>query len=204
MNTSNFNWYYSVFFLIVDLAEWKQTHKHVNLVKPTSLSFFCSSSSSCFLLLYLFGYWMKMSVRAAAPLNGTVPAGNTPPSSSPPVKRGGLTNHTLPLNVSQNKTSTNHLLSLRRKFWSQLKVGYLWRTMPPCWLSPNHHQPHFPPNFSLLKIFSLINYHNLELTGSTPTRLYFWIGNPHIWTSHAKTKRKHPRSSQKSKNSNVF
>lgn len=60
-----------------------------------------------------------MSVRAAAPLNGTVPAGTTPPSSSPPVKRGGLSHHTLPVNMSQNKTSTTpHLLNLRGKFWS--------------------------------------------------------------------------------------
>lgn len=46
-----------------------------------------------------------MSVRAAAQLNGTVPGGNTPPSSSPPVKHRGLRNTKLPVCVLQNKTA---------------------------------------------------------------------------------------------------
>lgn len=46
-----------------------------------------------------------MSVRAAAQLNGTVPGGNTPPSSSPPVKHHGLRNTKLPVCVLQNKTA---------------------------------------------------------------------------------------------------
>lgn len=35
---------------------------------------------------------MKMSVSATAPVNGTVPGGQTPPSSSLSVKHGGSRN----------------------------------------------------------------------------------------------------------------
>ena len=59
------------FFLTVD-----PTEQNIKLVPPTSSSFFCSSSSSTpfYILFGLFGLWMKMSVRATAPLTGTVPA----------------------------------------------------------------------------------------------------------------------------------
>lgn len=49
------------------------------------LLFFLFFSVFCF----LFGFTMEMSVRATAPLNGTAPGGNTPPSASPAAKQRG-------------------------------------------------------------------------------------------------------------------